>query len=43
MNLQQLRQGPRLAAGFGAVSAYAGWAGLPLYDAEEWVVYVAER
>ena len=31
------------AAGFSAVSAYAGWAGLPLYDAEEWVVYVAER
>jgi len=29
------------AAGFGAVSAHARWAGLPLYDAEEWVVYVA--
>jgi len=29
------------AAGFGSVSAHARWAGLPLYDAEEWVVYVA--
>jgi len=29
------------AAGFSSVSAHARWAGLPLYDAEEWVVYVA--
>lgn len=29
------------AAGFGSVSAHARWAGLPLYDAGEWVVYVA--
>ena len=31
------------AAGFAAVASYAGWAGLPLYDAEEWIVYVAEK
>ncbi len=31
------------AAGFTAVNSYAGWAGLPLYDAGEWIVYVAER
>jgi hypothetical protein len=31
------------AAGFSEVTSYAGWAGLPLYDAGEWVVYVAEK
>ena len=30
-------------AGFGDVAVYPDWAGLPLYDAGEWVVYVAER
>lgn len=30
-------------AGFSVVTPYPAWAGLPLYDAEEWVVYVAER
>lgn len=29
--------------GFAAVTPYPDWAGLPLYDAGEWVVYVAER
>ena len=29
------------AAGFTAVTVYEGWDGLPLYDAAEWVVYVA--
>jgi hypothetical protein len=31
------------AAGFGGVEVYPAWDGLPLYDANEWVVYVAER
>ncbi len=31
------------AAGFAAVTSFAGWDGLALYDAEEWVVYVAEK
>jgi len=31
------------AAGFGEVTTYPDWAGLPLYDAAEWVVYVGER
>jgi SAM-dependent methyltransferase len=30
------------AAGFGEVTSYARWAGLPLYDAEEWITYIAE-
>lgn len=30
-------------AGFSAVSVYLAWDGLDLYDAQEWVVYVAER
>lgn len=30
-------------AGFSSVAPYPDWAGLPLYDAGEWVVYVAER
>ncbi len=30
-------------AGFQAVELYPAWDGLPLYDAGEWVVYVAER
>ncbi len=29
-------------AGFSNVAAFLDWDGLPLYDAEEWVVYVAE-
>jgi len=29
-------------AGFARVQAFTDWDGLPLYDAEEWVVYVAE-
>lgn len=31
------------AAGFARVGAYPAWDDLPLYDAGEWVVYVAER
>jgi SAM-dependent methyltransferase len=31
------------AAGFSAVTIHPGWAGLPLYDAAEWVVYIGER
>jgi SAM-dependent methyltransferase len=31
------------AAGFTAVEHYLNWAGLPLYDANEWVVYIAEK
>ena len=31
------------AAGFGQVVTYPAWDGLPLYDAGEWVVYVATR
>ena len=30
------------AAGFAAVEVYPAWEGLALYDANEWVVYVAE-
>lgn len=29
--------------GFGRVNVYENWDGLPLYDAQEWVAYVAER
>ncbi len=29
--------------GFGNVSVYKAWDGLPFYDAEEWVVYIAEK
>jgi hypothetical protein len=31
------------AAGFSSVTAYPAWDGLGLYDAGEWVVYVAEK
>ncbi len=31
------------AAGFETVEVHMDWAGLPLYDAEEWVVYVAYK
>lgn len=31
------------AAGFSEVKSFAAWAGLPLYDAEEWVVYIAQK
>jgi SAM-dependent methyltransferase len=30
-------------AGFGAVEVFLAWDNLPLYDAGEWVVYLAER
>ncbi|MBN1995367.1 MAG: class I SAM-dependent methyltransferase [Anaerolineae bacterium] len=30
-------------AGFATVEVYPGWDNLPLYDAEEWVVYVAGK
>jgi hypothetical protein len=30
-------------AGFGHVEAYPAWGGVDLYDAGEWVVYVAEK
>jgi SAM-dependent methyltransferase len=30
-------------AGFSSVDVYPAWDGLALYDAEEWVVYVAQR
>ena len=30
-------------AGFGEVAVYPAWDGLPVYDAKEWLVYVAER
>ena len=30
-------------AGFGAVAAYPEWDKLPLYDANEWAVYIAEK
>lgn len=36
--IEMLRQ-----AGFDAVEVYPAWGGLPLADAEEWVVYVAVR
>ncbi|MCP4425815.1 MAG: hypothetical protein GY803_15085 [Chloroflexi bacterium] len=29
--------------GFTAVDVYPAWDGLPLYDAGEWVVYVARK
>lgn len=31
------------AAGFAKVDVYMGWDDLPLYDAEEWIVYIAEK
>ena len=30
-------------AGFKTVSIYKAWDGLPIYDAEEWIIYVAEK
>jgi hypothetical protein len=32
-----------LEAGFAGVDVYPAWDGVPLYDAAEWVVYVAQR
>lgn len=29
-------------AGYASVTAFSGWDGVPLYDAEEWVVFLAE-
>ncbi len=31
------------AAGFSGVESFATWAGLPLYDAAEWTIYIAQR
>lgn len=31
------------AAGFARIRVYPAWDGLPLYDAAEWVVYIAEK
>jgi hypothetical protein len=31
------------ACGFSAVELFPAWDGLPLYDAEEWNVYVAQK
>lgn len=31
------------AAGFGEVESFAAWAGLPLYDAAEWIIYIAHK
>ncbi len=31
------------AAGFGRVEVYSAWDGLPLYDANEWVVFIAHK
>ena len=31
------------AVGFTAVSVYPAWDGMPLYDFDEWIVYVAEK
>ncbi|NHZ72290.1 MAG: methyltransferase domain-containing protein [Aquificales bacterium] len=31
------------SAGFNKISVYAAWDGLPVYDAEEWVIYVAKK
>jgi len=31
------------AAGLAAVEVYPAWEGVGLYDAGEWMVYVAER
>ncbi len=31
------------AAGFSGVESFAAWAGLPLYDAVEWTIYIAQR
>jgi hypothetical protein len=30
-------------AGFNLVEVYQAWDRLPLYDADEWLVYVAQR
>jgi SAM-dependent methyltransferase len=30
-------------AGFTKVSVYKAWDGLPVYDAQEWIIYVAEK
>jgi hypothetical protein len=32
-----------LKAGFRTVSTYPAWDGVDLYDAQEWIVYVAEK
>ena len=29
-------------AGYASVTAFSGWDGVPLYDAGEWIVYLAE-
>jgi len=30
-------------AGFASIQTYPNWAGTPLYDAQEWVIYIAEK
>jgi hypothetical protein len=30
-------------AGFGRIAAYPAWDGLDLYDAPEWLLYLAEK
>jgi len=30
-------------AGFANMDVYPRWDGLPIYDADEWVVYVAQK
>ena len=30
-------------AGFGTVDVYQCWDDLPLYDADEWIVYIAQK
>lgn len=32
-----------IATGFASVQSYPAWDDLPLYDAEEWMVYIGER
>lgn len=36
-------QGMMRTAGFSQVDVYPRWDGLPLYDADEWIVYVARK
>jgi hypothetical protein len=30
-------------AGFNSIDVYLAWDRLPLYDADEWIVYIAQR
>ena len=40
---QQTMQQMLETAGFSQIEIYPAWAGLPLYDIEEWVVYLARK